>query len=195
MIQINLLPAKTSKRKESAKQFISIFILSILLSGSLIAYLWITQDSEIANLERSVASLKQEVAKYAQYETMMNELKKKKDLVDKKRKVIEDLQKDRDSIVRILALLSIQIPADRMWFERLTLVADSITLEGVAASNEAIVEFMRNLESSPYVTKGSVSLTHSRQSTVGENKMKLREFQVTYKFLPYSEVKKRAQAS
>lgn len=195
MIRINLLPARTTKRKESVKKFLALFVASILVTGSIIAFLWISQDSEIENLEKRVASLKQEAAKYAQYEAMMNDLKKKKETVDQKRKVIQDLQKDRDAVLRILALLSIQIPADRMWFDRLTQVSNSITLEGMAASNEAIVEFMRNLESSPYVEKGSVSLTHSRQTTFGEAKVKLREFKVTYKFLPYSEVKKKVQKS
>ncbi|MEN6485566.1 MAG: PilN domain-containing protein, partial [Syntrophobacteraceae bacterium] len=165
MIQINLLPARTTKRKESARQFIAIFIASVLVMGSIIGFLWYWQENEIVSLEREIASLKQEVAKFVQYEAMMNDLKKKKAMVDKKRTVIEDLQKDRDAIVRILALLSVQIPADRMSFERLVQVSNTITLEGQAASNEAIVEFMRNLESSPYVEKGSVSLTQSRQST------------------------------
>ncbi|MCE5242165.1 MAG: PilN domain-containing protein [Desulfobacteraceae bacterium] len=194
MIQINLLPARTTKRKESARQFIAIFIASVLVTGSIIGFLWYWQENEIVSLEREIASLKQEVAKFAQYEAMMNDLKKKKAMVDKKRTVIEDLQKDRDAIVRILALLSVQIPADRMSFERLVQVSNTITLEGQAASNEAIVEFMRNLESSPYVEKGSVSLTQSRQSTAEGNR-KIMAFQITYKFLKYSEVKKRAQQS
>jgi len=195
MIRINLLPARTTKRKEAVKKFLALYVVSILATGSIIAFLWVSQENEIVNLEKSVASLKQEAAKYAQQEAMMKELKRKKDTVDQKRKVIQDLQKDRDAIVRVLALLSVQIPADRMWFERLTQVANAITIDGMAASNEAIVEFMRNLESSPYVEKGSVSLTHSRQVTVGETKAKLREFKVTYKFLPYSEVKKKAEKS
>jgi type IV pilus assembly protein PilN len=65
----------------------------------------------------------------------------------------------------------------------------------VALSNESIADFMRNLESSPYVEKGSVNLTHSRQKVISN--MKLREFQVTYRFYPFSEVQKqlKAQAS
>jgi hypothetical protein len=45
------------------------------------------------------------------------------------------------------------------------------------------------------VEKGSVNLTHSRQKVISN--MKLREFQVTYRFYPFSEVQKqlKAQAS
>jgi len=47
---------------------------------------------------------------------------------------------------------------------------------------------MRNLESSPYVIKGTVNLTHSRQTRI--NNLKLREFQITYQYIPFSQVQK-----
>lgn len=195
MIQINLLPVRARKRRDDVKQFMYLYLISFLLTAAAIGYLWISQNNEIEATNRRVAHLKQEVAKYAHYEAMLKELTQKKDIVDKKLTIIRDLQKDRDTIVRIMALLSIQIPAEEMWFERFSQVANGITLDGVALSNEAIVEFMRNLESSPYIEKGSVNLTHSRQRVMDD--MKLREFQITYRFFPFSEVQKilKAQAS
>jgi len=188
MIQINLLPVKAKKRKESAKQLFSLYLLSIVLAALIMGYLWYAKNSEIAMLEKRLAQLQQEVQQYAKYEGMLQEMTKKKESIEKKRNVIYDLQKDRDSIVRIMALLSVQIPPEKLWFERLSQSGNSVSLDGVALSNEAIVEFMRNLESSPYVQKGSVNLTHSRQTTMSNKK--LREFQVTYRFYPFSEVQK-----
>ncbi|NTU47775.1 MAG: hypothetical protein HGA84_02065 [Syntrophobacteraceae bacterium] len=188
MIQINLLPVKAKKRKESAKQLFSLYLLSIVLAALIMGYLWYAKNSEIAMLEKRLAQLQQEVQQYAKYESMLQEMTKKKESIEKKRNVIFDLQKDRDSIVRIMALLSVQIPPEKLWFERLSQSGNSVSLDGVALSNEAIVEFMRNLESSPYVQKGSVNLTHSRQTTMSNKK--LREFQVTYRFYPFSEVQK-----
>ena len=83
----------------------------------------------------------------------VQQLSKRKELVDRKRQVIKDLQNDRDSVVRMLALLSIQVPPQKMWFDKLSQTGNAVTLEGVAQSNEAIVEFMRNLKSSPYIEK------------------------------------------
>jgi len=192
MIQINLLPVRTRKKRETGKQFIVLYLLCILLAGGVIGYLWISKENEIAALNKRLAQVQAEVKKYAQYEAMLQELKSKKEVVDRKRGVVEDLQRDRDSIARLLAVISIQVPADKMWFERLAQTANSVTLDGVALSNEAIVEFMRNLESSPYVEKGSINLTHSRQTMKSE--MKLREFQITCRFYPYSEVQKLLKA-
>lgn len=186
MIQINLLPVKAKKKRESAKQLFSLYLLSIVLAALIMGYLWYAKNNEIVTLEKRLTQLQEEAKQYAKYDAMLQEMTKKKEAIEKKKNVIFDLQKDRDAIVRIMALLSVQVPPEKLWFERLSQSGNAISLDGVALSNEAIVEFMRNLESSPYIQKGSVNLTHSRQTTMSNKK--LREFQVTYKFYPYSEV-------
>ncbi|NLI81689.1 MAG: hypothetical protein GX443_08380 [Deltaproteobacteria bacterium] len=192
MIQINLLPVKAKKKRESARQLFSFYLLSIVLALLVMGYLWYAKKGEISMLNGRLAQLQQEIKQYEKYDAMLQEMTKKKEAIEKKRNVILDLKKDRDSIVRVMALLSIQVPPDKVWFERLSQSGNSIALDGVALSNEAIVEFMRNLESSPYVQKGSVNLTHSRQTTMSNRK--LREFQVTYRFYPFSEVQKEGKA-
>ena len=159
-------------------------------------YLYYSQENEIEELTAKQKRIQQEVDRYAKFEQLLKTLSKEKDLIEKKKTVITNLQKDRDAVIRVLTLLSIQVPKDKMWFGKLSQVNDTITLEGTAMSDEAIVEFMRNLESSPYVAKNSVSLTHSRQKEIKEYAGgKLRDFQIIYRFLPYSEVKKNLKAN
>ena len=146
-------------------------------------------DRQIGSREQELSDVQQEVSKYAKFEVILQQLTKRKELVERKRQVIKDLQNDRDAVVRMLALLSIQVPPQKMWFDKLSQTGNSVTLEGVAQSNEAIVEFMRNLESSPYIEKGSINLVQSKQFAVKE--MKLREFQLSYHFCPFSEVQKK----
>lgn len=189
MIQINLLPVKVQKRKEGARQFAFAYLLTIFLAVVVIAYLWLSYDADISSRQNELSAVQQEVSKYAQFEAELQKITKRKEIVDKKRAIIKDLQNDRDAVVRMLALVSIQVPPEKMWFDKLTQSGNSVTLEGVAQSNEAIVEFMRNLEASPYIEKGSINLVLSRQSSVKD--MKLREFQLTYHFYPYSEVQKK----
>ncbi len=189
MIQVNLIPVRAQKRRENVRQFISAYFLSIVLLLSVMAYVWLSLQSEIQGLERRSTQLSSEVNQLAKYDAMLKELKEKKTTIDKKRAIIQDLQSDRDKVVRILALLSVELPTDKVWFERLTISANSITLNGVALSNEAIAEFMRNLESSPYTVKGSVNLVLSRQ--VSKTNMKLREFQLAYQFMPYSAIQEK----
>ena len=189
MIQINLLPVRVQKRKEGARQIASVYLLTIVLAMALIGFLWISYDRQIVSRQNELSALQQEVKKYAKFESALQELTKRKDLITRKLLITKDLQGDRDAVVQMLALLSIQVPPEKMWFDKLAQAGNSVTLEGVAQSNEAIVEFMRNLESSPYIERGSINLVLSRQFAVKE--MKLREFQLSYRFYPYSEVQKK----
>lgn len=192
MIQINLMPVRARRKKENIRQFISVYFLSVVLLGCAMGYFWMSMRSEIQSLDRRLNQLKTEVSQYAKFDVMLKELKKKKETIDKKRNVIQGLQDDRDRVVRMLAMLSVETPSDKISFERLSLTGNSVTLNGIALSNEAIAEFMRNLEFSPYIEKGSVNLVLSRQ--VEKSTMKLREFQLAYRFFPFSVVEKKLQA-
>ena len=188
MIQINLLPVRTKKKREAARRFSSIYLLSIALGIAAMGYLWVTNNTEIEGKNRRLAQLNEEIARFSKYEAMLKELTQKKAVVDKKRGIVKSLQMDRDSIVRALTVLSIKTPAEKVYFDRFGQSQNTISLDGVAISNEAVAEFMRNLESSPYVEKNSVNLVLSRQTIVSDRK--LRQFQLTYRFFTYSDVEK-----
>jgi type IV pilus assembly protein PilN len=192
MIRINLLPVRAQIRKESVRQLISIYLLSVAFLVVGILYLWVNQSYQISSLSTHLQSVQAEVAKYAKYDKMLKELQAKKEILEKKRQAIVELQQDRDKLVRVMALLSVYIPPERLWFEKLSQAGGTITVEGVALSNETIAEFMRNLESSPYVDKGSVNLVHSRLTTVAG--MRLREFRMTCIVAPFSAVQERIKA-
>lgn len=189
MIQINLLPARTTKTRNYASQFPVLYFACIFIALATIGYLWISKNSEIDDLQTRLQNVQKEVAKYAKFDLALQQLTKRKEIIDKKRQTIKDLKMDRDAVVRMLALLSIQVPPEKMWLDKLNQTGNSVTVEGVAQSNEAIVEFMRKLESSPYIEKGSTNLVLSRQFAM--KTMKLREFQITYHFLPFSQIQQK----
>ena len=192
MIRINLLPFRVRIRKENVRQFISVYLLSVVLVLVSICYLWIRQNNQISVLDSRLKEVTREADSFARYEKILQELLRKKEIIETKRRVIHDLQNDRDKLVRILALMSISLPAERVWFEKLLQSGNSITVEGIALSNETIAEFMRNLEVSPYVVRGSVNLVHSRLTAMGG--MKLREFRLTGTLLSYSDFQEKLKA-
>jgi type IV pilus assembly protein PilN len=189
MIRINLLPVRAKIRKENVRQLISIYLLSVLVVVGVIAYVWLAQTYKISRLEGHLQRVKAEVASYAKFEQILKDLQAKKVTIEKKRETIIALQQDRDNLVRILAVMSVQIPAERVWFEKMSQAGPAITLDGVALSDETIVEFMRNLESSPYVDKGSVNLVHTKLTSISG--MKLREFRMSCSISGYSVVQQR----
>jgi type IV pilus assembly protein PilN len=188
MIQINLLPVRAKKKRVSVKQVFYVYVASVVATIILIAGIWIFQEMQVGDLDDRLAQVKKEVEKYAKFDALLQETSKKVQIINKKREIIRELQRDRDTVVRLMALISAEIPPEKIWLEKLAQSSNSLTLDGVALSNESIAEFMRNLESSPYVMKGTVNLTHSRQTVLSN--MKLREFQLTCQFVPFSQVQR-----
>ncbi len=191
MIQINLIPEKVRKTRDTTRQFIALYVSSMVLATLGVGYLWHSMNHEKASLERQVSRLDREIQKYAKYDRMLRDLTQKAEVIEKKTSIIQSLQKDRDTMVRVLAALSVELPADKMWFERLNQSGNTVTLDGTALNNESIVEFMRNLESSPMVERGSVHLTHSRRVRVNESN--LREFRISYRFFSFSQMQAQAK--
>ncbi|ROR03048.1 PilN domain-containing protein [Desulfosoma caldarium] len=187
MIRINLLPAEKKPIRTTARQYLIGYVLCVVVTGLAIAFLWSNQTRTIETLQRRESELKAEAAKYAKYEKILQDLTKQKEIIEKKKEIIQGLEKDRDRMARVLALLSLWVPVDKVWFETVTITGDKVDVAGIALSNESVAEFMRNLEESPFVMRGSVVLAHSRQTSVGQRK--LREYRLTWRMVPYSRVK------
>lgn len=187
MIRINLLPAEKKPIRSTARQYLILFAASVLLTVAAIAFIWTGQAREVERLQRRESELKAEAAKYAKYEKILQELKQQRETIEKKKEIIRGLERDRDKMARVLALLSLWVPAERAWFESVTVTGNKVEVSGIALSNESVAEFMRNLEQSPFVVRGSVFLTHSKQTAMGDRK--LREYRLTWAMVPYSQVK------
>ncbi|SHE31777.1 type IV pilus assembly protein PilN [Desulfacinum infernum DSM 9756] len=187
MIRINLLPVRKKAKKSTARQLLVLYGLCIVLTGIGIFYLWQAQAREIDALGKREAQLRTEIAKYAKYEKLVQEIKQKKEIIERKKEVIRGLQKDRDRMARTLALISLLVPPEKIWFQSLSLTGGRVDIDGVARSNEAIAEFMRNLRASPYVLRDSVQLSHSKQVVIAGRK--LREFKLSCSMRSYSELR------
>lgn len=187
MIRINLLPAEKKPSRSTARRYLAVFAVSLVLTAGAILFIWTGQAREIEKLQRRESELKAEAAKFAKYEKILQELKKQQETIEKKKDIIRGLERDRDRMARVLALLSLWVPAEKVWFESVTVTENKVEVSGIALSNESVAEFMRNLEQSPFVVRGSVVLAHSKQTSMGERK--LREYRLTWSMVPYSQVK------
>lgn len=187
MIRINLLPVKTqAKRETGTKQLLAYFGV-LILCFIVVGVLWFNQTNKLKQLQPKASALRTELAKYKGVESRLKRLKKNKEQVIKRIEIIKQLQKNRDSLVRILAMLTETIPKEKIWFNALQEKGKSITIKGVALSNEAISQFMRNLERSIYVGYGQVNLIESVQKVIAGRK--LRAFKLRFYFRTPSEIK------
>jgi len=195
VILINLLPHREAARKQRRDLF-NLSMGMAFLAGGLIAggiFLWyqaqITDQqgrnqllkSEITRLEgqiKDIAGLESEIAALRARQT-----------------AVEDLQSDRNVPVHLLTELSRQLP-DGVYVSTMRQAAQTVTLQGVAQSNERVSDLLRNLaRNTPWFSRpelveivaGSVALSPR------ENK-RVSNFTVRFQLMRASEAEKAAAA-
>lgn len=166
MIRINLLPIRASKKKETIRQQISILIVCVVgvLVVGLASYFMLLNKinsvkSDIQNSENEIQALKTKIG-------TMEDIKKLQEDVKKKLDVLNQLRRAKNGPAARLAALSDAVP-DRLWLTKYSENGPSVTVSGMAASEELIAIFMKNLEATGAFT--NVELQVSEQTeTAGE---------------------------
>lgn len=149
MAKINLLPWREAYRKEKKEQFLAIIGGVVLLSG-LISYLWISSvESSIENQQARNHLLETEIASMEKQVKEIAELKKVRDDLLARIKIIQDLQGTRPLIVRYFDDFVRSIP-DGVFVTMVARVGSVVSVEGVAESYNRVATFMRNLEASDW---------------------------------------------
>jgi len=177
MIRINLLPARRRRVEESIRKEVSIFFLLLGLSLAVMGYLHVGQTGEIEQMAQEKKRLSEEITRHQARQKELKDLEVKKKLLLQKLEIIDNLQANRDLVVRVLEELATTVPSDRMWFRRVSQQGNTLTLEGVARGNETIAQFMETVAKSPCIDPNRVVLQQSRQEVI--EGYKLKAFQLT----------------
>lgn len=149
MAKINLLPWRQAYREEKKREFIGI-IVAVVMMALLGAYAWVASvQSAIENQNARNQLLKQEIAKLDAQVKEISEIKKVRDDLLARIKVITDLEGTRPVIVRYFDEMVRAIP-DGVWLTSIDRKGDLVTIEGVAESYNRIASFLRNLEASEW---------------------------------------------
>jgi len=174
MIKINLLPFRVSRKKETATQ--QLIIMGALLAVTLVAIGLVytvtlgkirTAKAEITRSEEELALLKKKIGE-------IDNLKKLQAEVQKKLDILNQLRKEKTGPAIRLARLS-DIVSEKMWLTRYVESGTSVSISGLAYSEELIADFMNKIQSSPEFT--NVELQVSEQQEVGG--VKLKKFDLT----------------
>jgi type IV pilus assembly protein PilN len=147
MANINLLPWREESRREKKKEFFG-YLAVTLLAGLVAVVFWVflvnqrieTQQARNALLSKEIAALDEKVKE-------INELKKRREQVLARMRVIQELQGNRPDVVRVFDEL-VRVLPEGVYLETLSRQGDSISLVGYAESNNRIAAMMRAIESS-----------------------------------------------
>ena len=184
MIRINLLPVRAAKKKETALQQIFIFSAGVIAVLVLVLVLWLVKLGQISGTQNDINAANAKISELKAKIGKLDEIKKLKDEVKKKLDVLALLRKNKSGPATRLATLS-DITPDQLWLEKYKENGDTISISGLAFSEELIAQFIRALEASPEYEK--VDLVVSEQKDV--TGYKLKRFDLTFKIESLNPVK------
>lgn len=151
MIRINLLPVKTSKKRETGQQQLLAFLLALILAGGGLFLWYQSVEGDIEGLtgrvnaaRKELNDLKKKTGDLSKYEQREKELKERLSQ-------IETLQASKLGPVRMLAELSRRIPG-RVWLTSVEEKEHKMTIKGAGLSYDDVSEFQRALRESGYFT-------------------------------------------
>ncbi|WKZ57928.1 MAG: PilN domain-containing protein [Bdellovibrionota bacterium] len=148
MIRINLL-GESAVQDNSGKIFVIAYGGSVAL---LIVVLLAVQQliaSGVSDLTMERDQLKKQLAALEEQTTEVRDLEKRKLELDEKLGVIAKLKLSKKGPVRVLDEINVAIP-EKVWINDMKEVKGQLSISGIALDNPSIVEFMKNLERSPY---------------------------------------------
>jgi type IV pilus assembly protein PilN len=158
MIEINLLPLRAARKRESLRFQLSIFFLTIFFVFIIVAYLSWSSGKREKRIDTQLKLVQEELVRLNKEVGEIDELKQRKAKLEQKLAVIRDLDKGRLRAAYILGELSQRTP-EKVWIESLDKSGKSIKLTGVALDNETIANFMTVLEHSKYFDGVELEIT------------------------------------
>ena len=181
MILINLLPHREASRKRRKESFYATFGAAALLGGLIAgaAYVWYqaqisAQQSKNVYLQSEITKLEVEIKEISTLQGEITALRARQ-------QAVEDLQGNRNLPVHLLNELVKQLP-DGVYLTSMKQDNQTVTLQGMAQSNERVSELLRNLgNNSPWlvkpelveITAATVALTPRDQRRVASFTMRI----------------------
>jgi type IV pilus assembly protein PilN len=164
MIKINLVAetptaaAKKRKRPEfslGAKQGDVLLIIVLGISLVVIGTRWLLLSNTRDNLRAVQAAKKAERDELKPFIDKVEELEKKRDRLRHKIAVINKLKENQRGPVRIMDEVSRSLP-DLVWLTQLNLKGTRLELRGVAMDENAVANYISNLDGSPFFQEPSL---------------------------------------
>jgi type IV pilus assembly protein PilN len=176
MIKINLVaetPAaatvKTEKTQFSlgTRQGDIVLVVTLVLGAIVVGTQWYLLTTQRADLRAVESQRRQERDELLKYIKLVEQLEARREALRHKINVINDLKQKQQGPVRIMDEVSQALP-ELVWLTRMTLKGSSVVLSGTAMDENAVANYIRNINASPYFEEPILkNLSRSRGDTFG----------------------------
>lgn len=161
MARINLLPWRAERRKQRQREFYAMLGMAAVGGLLLSLMIWFYYDRQVSGQMDRNAYLEAEIEKVKEQNKEIDRLDAQKERLLARKKVIEELQAKRSQMVHLFDALVRTIP-DGVVLTALKQEGDVLTLEGRTQSNARVSAYMRNLETSVWMTNPELSIIEAR---------------------------------
>ena len=196
MILINLLPHREEARKRRKEAFqatmFASFLLGLAIAGAI--YWWFQimiadQQNKNAFLQQEIKVLEGQIKEIASIEDEIASLRARQ-------KAVEDLQSDRNLPVHLLTELVKQLP-DGVYVTAIKQADQTITMQGMAQSNERVSELLRNLASNtPWLAKPELTeITASAVALSQRDQRRVSAFNLRFQLVRANDAQKTIAAA
>ena len=151
MAQINLLPGREARREELKRAFLS--ILGLVAAAGVVSVLFADRvvNAQIDEQKARNDYVTQNIAKLDEQVQEIRDLQRKRNQLVERMRVIQELQGNRPIIVRVLDQLVRTVP-DGVFYTSVSSANQSLSISGVAESNNRVSSLMRRLDASDWLT-------------------------------------------
>ncbi len=161
MARINLLPWRAERRKQRQREFYAMLGMAAIGGLLLSLMVWFYYDRQVSGQEERNTFLQAEIDKVKLQNTEIDRLDSQKERLLARKTVIEELQSKRSQMVHLFDALVRTIP-DGVVLTALKQEGDVLTLEGRTQSNARVSAYMRNLETSGWMTNPELAIIEAR---------------------------------
>lgn len=161
MPRINLLPWREAERKRKRQEFIFAAVGALLAAGVLTLIVNWQFESAISQQNSRNQVLKTEIAALDQQITEILGLEQQKARLRARLDVIEQLQRSRPEVVHLFDQLVRTLP-DGVYLTSVKQTDRRIQLNGTAQSSTRVSSYMRNIDSSQWLTDPALEVVETK---------------------------------
>jgi type IV pilus assembly protein PilN len=160
MAHINLLPWRAERRKIRQREFFMQLGAAALAAVGVMFLWWFWMDMRIDNQNDRNAYLQDQIKQVDARLAKIQDLEKVRAQLLARKQIIEQLQANRAQMVHLFDELVKTIPGS-VRLSSIKQAGDQMVLGGVAQSNASVAEYMRNIETSPWMGQTDLSKTEN----------------------------------
>ncbi|MCW8851165.1 MAG: PilN domain-containing protein [Gammaproteobacteria bacterium] len=165
MAHINLLPWREEQRQEQTRQFATITVLSMALTGAIIFMVHVMFNNQIEHQKYRNKILQDEIATLDASLKQIDALEDTKEQLLARMDVIQSLQQQRPQIVHLFDDFVRTVP-EGIYLRDIKQEGDQLTIQGVAESNGRVSAYMRNIDSSDWMSTPKLKVIETKAGTL-----------------------------